>query len=124
MKRDARLYEFVQILRDGKLHTAEELAKRLGVSTRTVWRDMAMMAATGLPVTGERGLGYILRSPLMLPPTVLTADEVEALAQGLRHIEASEPHLARAARSLLHKIAVLLPQTDLTLEEGEEDPPA
>lgn len=113
MKRDARLYDIVQILRDGKLHTAEELALRLGVSTRTVWRDMAMMAATGLPVTGERGLGYLLRSPLMLPPTVLTPDEVEALATGLRHVEANDPALSRAAKNLLYKISTLLPQAKI-----------
>ena len=57
MKRDARLYDIVQSLRDGRLHTAAELGQRLGVSTRTIWRDMEMLAATGLPVTGERGLG-------------------------------------------------------------------
>ncbi|WP_112308919.1 helix-turn-helix transcriptional regulator [Pseudogemmobacter bohemicus] len=118
MKRDARLYDLVQILRDGKLHTAEELAASLGVSTRTVWRDMAMMAATGLPVTGERGLGYILRSPLMLPPTVLTPDELEALASGLRHVEAHDPALSRAARTLLYKISTLLPQAGIDPEEG------
>ncbi|MGA0539203.1 helix-turn-helix transcriptional regulator [Neotabrizicola sp. VNH66] len=117
MKRDSRLYDLVQILRDGKLHTAEELAGRLGVSTRTVWRDMAMMAATGLPVTGERGLGYILRAPLMLPPTVLTPDELDALATGLRHLEANDPARARAAKSLLYKISTLLPQANLPREE-------
>lgn len=122
MKRDQRLYEFVQILRDGKLHTAAELAARLGVSQRTVWRDMAMMAATGLPVTGERGLGYIMRAPLMLPPMVLTPEEVEALGAGLRHIEANDPLLARAARNLSYKIATLLPQADLG-EEDELPPP-
>ena len=86
MKRDARLYDIVQALRDGRLHTAAELAGRLGVSTRTIWRDMEMLAATGLPVEGERGLGYILRSPLMLPPTMLTPEELEALVEGLRHV--------------------------------------
>ena len=113
MKRDDRLFDLVQILRDGRLHTASELAAGLGVSTRTVWRDMSMMAATGLPVTGERGLGYILRAPLMLPPTVLTPDELEALASGLRHVEAHEPGLARAAKSLLYKISTLLPQAGI-----------
>lgn len=113
MKRDARLYDLIQILRDGKLHTAAELAERLGVSPRTIWRDMAMAAETGLPVTGERGLGYILRSPLMLPPTMLTPDELEALTQGLRYIEANDPQRARAARSLLAKVATLLPQAGL-----------
>lgn len=113
MTRDTRLHDIVQILRDGRLHTASELAARLGVSTRTIWRDMEVMAATGLPVTGERGLGYILRSPLVLPPTVLTAEEVEALAAGLRHVEATDPARARGARSLRQKIATLLPQADL-----------
>ncbi|MBP9183982.1 MAG: HTH domain-containing protein [Fuscovulum sp.] len=113
MKRDQRLYDLIQILRDGKLHTAADLAGRLGVSVRTIWRDMAMAAATGLPVTGERGLGYILRSPLLLPPTMLTPDEIDALAAGLRHVEATDPARARAARSLLAKVATLLPQAGL-----------
>ncbi len=116
MSRDTRLYELVQILRDGRLHTAAELAGRLGVSERTIWRDMAMMAATGLPVIGERGLGYILRSPLMLPPTMLTPDEIDALAAGLRHVEANDPARARAARALLYKIATLLPQAGIEPE--------
>ena len=55
MKRDARLYDIVQELRDGRLHTAAELATRLGVSTRTIWRDMEMLATSGLPVTGATG---------------------------------------------------------------------
>ena len=118
MKRDARLFDLVQILRDGRLHTAEEMAQRLGVSTRTVWRDMAMMAATGLPVTGERGLGYILRAPLMLPPTMLTPDELEALRAGLAHVEAHDPSLSRAAKSLLYKVATLLPQAGIDPEDG------
>jgi predicted DNA-binding transcriptional regulator YafY len=116
MKRDARLYDIVQSLRDGRLHTANELAQRLGVSTRTIWRDMEMLAATGLPVTGERGLGYMLRSPLVLPPTMLTPEELEALVEGLRHVGRDENPRARAARSLLYKIATLLPQSGIEVE--------
>jgi predicted DNA-binding transcriptional regulator YafY len=116
MKRDARLYDIVQSLRDGRLHTAAELARALGVSTRTIWRDMEMLAATGLPVTGERGLGYILRSPLMLPPTMLTAEELEALAEGLRHVAQEGNPRAKSAKSLLYKVATLLPQSGLEAE--------
>ena len=116
MKRDARIYDIVQALRDGRLHTAGELAKRLGVSTRTIWRDMEMLAASGLPVTGERGLGYILRSPLMLPPTMLTPDELEALVEGLRHVGQDGHPRAKAARSLLYKVATLLPQSGIEAE--------
>lgn len=113
MKRDARLYDIVQHLRDGRLHTAAELAERLGVSSRTIWRDMEMLAATGLPVEGERGLGYILRAPLVLPPTMLTPEELEALVEGLRHVSQDGNPRARGAKSLLYKIATLLPQTGI-----------
>jgi predicted DNA-binding transcriptional regulator YafY len=113
MKRDDRLYDLIRILRDGRLHTAAELAAELGVSTRTIWRDMAVMAATGLPVTGGRGVGYILRAPLMLPPMMLTQDEVDALADGLSRVAAGEGARARAARSLMAKVATLLPQAEI-----------
>jgi predicted DNA-binding transcriptional regulator YafY len=116
MKRDARLYDIVQELRDGRLHTAAELAARLGVSTRTIWRDMEMLAATGMPVTGERGLGYMLRSPLVLPPTMLTPDELEALVEGLRHVGQEGNPKAKAAKSLLYKVATLLPQSGIEAE--------
>ncbi len=115
MSRDQRLVQLIQILRDGRLHTAAELAQKTGVSVRTIWRDMAMMAATGLPVEGERGLGYILRAPLVLPPTVLTQEEAEALAEGLARIALDPTHpRARAARALLQRIATLLPQAGIT----------
>lgn len=115
MKRDQRLYDLVQLMRDGRLRTASELARAMGVSTRTIWRDMAMMAQTGLPVEGERGLGYILRAPLVLPPTVLTPEELEALVEGLRAMSENPDHpRTRPARSLLYKIATLLPQAGVT----------
>ncbi|PWE28239.1 helix-turn-helix transcriptional regulator [Pararhodobacter marinus] len=114
MNRDQRLYDLVQILRDGKLHTAAELAEAMDVSTRTIWRDMAMMAATGIPVEGERGLGYILRAPLVLPATALTPDEAAVLGEALRAIAGDEDHPRhRAAKSLLYKVATLLPQAGL-----------
>ena len=116
MKRDARLYDIVQELRDGRLHTAAELAVRTGVSTRTIWRDMEILAASGMPVTGERGLGYMLRSPLVLPPTMLTPDELEALVEGLRHVGQEGNPRAKAAKSLLYKVATLLPQSGIETE--------
>ena len=90
MRRTDRLYDLIQILRDGRLHRAQDMADRLEVSVRTIWRDMAMLSASGLPVEGERGLGYILRAPLVLPPTLMTADELEALVEGLRHVAEDE----------------------------------
>jgi predicted DNA-binding transcriptional regulator YafY len=111
MARETRLYELMQILRDGRLHRAADLAQRLGVSTRTVWRDMAALAESGLPVEGERGVGYILRAPLVLPPMVLATDELEALVAGLRG-QFDGPQ-GRAARAVLAKLATLLPQAGI-----------
>lgn len=114
MKRDKRLYDLVQVMCDGQLHTAAELAEQLGVSERTIWRDMGVMAASGIPVEGERGLGYILRSALVLPPTMLTQAEFEATITGLRHVARhSDENRARAARTMLDKLTTLLPQANI-----------
>ncbi|MFM7445695.1 MAG: helix-turn-helix transcriptional regulator, partial [Tabrizicola sp.] len=102
MRRTDRLFDLIQILRDGRLHTARDMADRLEVSTRTLWRDMATLIASGLPVEGERGVGYILREPVTLPPLTLTSDEVQALTLGLQLVtRGADPSLTRAAESLL-----------------------
>lgn len=118
MRRTDRLFDLIQILRDGRLHRAGEMAERLGVSVRTIWRDMATLMASGLPVEGERGVGYILRAPITLPPMILTGAELEALRAGVRMVaDGPDPALARAARMLATKIASVTPAPD----EAEED---
>ena len=111
MRRTDRLFDLIQILRDGRLHRASDMALRLGVSVRTIWRDVATLAASGLPVEGERGVGYLLRAPITLPPMILNATELEALRLGLRLVaQGNDPALARAARGLATKIAAVTPQ--------------
>lgn len=110
MRRTDRLFELIQILRDGRLHTARDMAERLEVSVRTLWRDMATLIASGLPVEGERGVGYILREPITLPPLTLTPEEVQALTLGLQLVtRGADPSLAAAAGTLFGKIAAVLP---------------
>ena len=110
MHRSDRLFDLIQILRDGRLHRAADLATRLTVSERTIWRDMATLMASGLAVEGERGMGYILRQPMTLPPMILTPPEREALRLGLRLVSAGgDEGLARAARSLAEKISSVTP---------------
>ncbi len=111
MRRSNRLFDLIQILRDGKLHRAADLARALHVSTRTIWRDMATLSASGLPVEGERGIGYLLRDPITLPPVALTREEFEALRLGMALVaSAADPGIARAAGSLRAKIAAVAPQ--------------
>ena len=110
MRRTDRLFDLIQILRDGRLHKASEIAQELEVSTRTVWRDMSTLMASGMPVEGERGVGYILRAPITLPPMILTSAELEAFRLGVRLVaEGADPGLARAARSLANKIGSVTP---------------
>jgi predicted DNA-binding transcriptional regulator YafY len=111
MRRTDRLFDLIQTLRDGRLHTARAMAERQEVSVRTIWRDMATLIASGLPVEGERGVGYILREPIDLPPLALTPDEVEALRLGVGLVaQGADPSLAPAATGLLAKIEAALPR--------------
>lgn len=118
MRRTDRLFDLIQILRDGRLHRASDISTRLGVSIRTIWRDMNTLMASGLPVEGERGVGYILRAPITLPPMILNAVELEALRLGLRlATEGADPTLAKAARALAKRIAAVTPAP--TQDEGD-----
>jgi predicted DNA-binding transcriptional regulator YafY len=121
MRRTDRLFDLIQILRDGRLHTAQDMARRLEVSTRTLWRDMATLIASGLPVEGERGVGYILREPITLPPLTLTPDEVDALHLGIHLVaQGADPSLGTAAESLRGKIAAVLPHSGRHQLEGDD----
>ncbi len=110
MRRTDRLFEIIQILRDGKLHRAQDIAQRLEVSVRTIYRDMDTLVASGIPVEGERGVGYITREAITLPPLTLTSEELEALNLGMAIVaEAADPDLKAAAQSLADKIDAVLP---------------
>lgn len=110
MRRADRLFEIVQYLRGRRLTTAAQLAQWLEVSQRTIYRDVADLAATGVPIDGEAGIGYRIRPDFDLPPLMFNHDEIDALVIGARFVESwGGPGLAQSARSALAKIAVALP---------------
>lgn len=112
MARSDRLFDILTVLRDGDLHTAQSLARRTGVSVRTLYRDMESLAASGIPVTGTRGTGYRLTHAVTLPPISLTTAELEALELGLAiAAEVADPQMRDAANSLADKLDAVLPQT-------------
>ncbi|WIY25415.1 helix-turn-helix transcriptional regulator [Parasedimentitalea psychrophila] len=118
MRRTDRLFDIIQILRDGKLHRAQDIADRLEVSVRTIYRDMDTLAASGVPVEGERGVGYMVREAITLPPLTLTSEELEALNLGMAIVaEAADDDLKKAALSLADKIDAVLPTS--TVAEAE-----
>jgi predicted DNA-binding transcriptional regulator YafY len=110
MRRADRLFDVVQRLRGGRLVTARRLAEMLEVSERTIYRDVADLMASGVPIEGEAGVGYIMRSGYDLPPLMFTKTEAEAMVIGLRMAAAfTGVRLAEAATEALVKIEAVLP---------------
>ena len=111
MRRADRLFEIIQILRRRKLARARDMAERLEVSERTVYRDIRDLMASGVPIEGEAGVGYILRGGYDLPPIMFDEEEIEALVLGARIVESwADPKLAQAAGQVIAKVESVLPE--------------
>ena len=112
MSRTQRLFDLIQILRGYRFPvTGARLATDLGISLRTLYRDIATLQGQGANIEGEPGLGYVLRPGFMLPPLMFTEEELEALVLGSRWVSArADLPLSKAARVALSKIAAVLPQ--------------
>ncbi|SNY94190.1 Predicted DNA-binding transcriptional regulator YafY, contains an HTH and WYL domains [Cohaesibacter sp. ES.047] len=110
MRRADRLFEIVQFLRGGRLLTAQALADRLEVSKRTIYRDILDLQASGVPIEGEAGVGYVLSSDYHVPPLSFTPDEIAALVLGARMVKAwASEDLKNAAEEALVKIDAVVP---------------
>ena len=119
MRRADRLMQLVQILRDGTLHRAGDLARATNVSLRTIYRDMETLAASGVPIEGERGIGYRVTAAITLPPLNLTMTEMEALHIGLSAVAHSEDaELSAAATSLTSKLDAVMPEDRSRAPQG------
>jgi predicted DNA-binding transcriptional regulator YafY len=111
MRRADRLFDILQHLRGGRLVTARRLAERLEVSERTIYRDIADLQASGVPIDGEAGVGYLLRAGFDLPPLMFSEAEIEAVAFGLRMAAAwGGARVAAAANEALVKVEAVLPE--------------
>lgn len=110
MRRTDRLFEILQLFRRGRVLLGRDIAERLEVSLRTVYRDIETLVASGIPIEGERGVGYVLREPIFLPPMTLTPEELRALHLGVEIVrQTGDGELAAAAESLVGKVAAVLP---------------
>ncbi len=113
MRRADRLFQIVQYLRGGRLTTARALAKRLEVSERTIYRDVADLIGSGVPIEGEAGVGYLMRAGYDLPPLMFSREEVVALVAGARMLRAwGGRAMAQAAEEALIKIEAVLPEPE------------
>lgn len=119
MRRADRLFELVQFVRGRRNTTAVQIAARLEVSLRTVYRDVADLQARGVPIEGEAGVGYRLRPGYTLPPLMFTRDEATALVAAVRlalpRLDAALEHAAEAA---LSKVLSVLPPASRAAAEA------
>lgn len=110
MRRADRLFQIVQHLRGGRLLTAKALAERLEVSPRTIYRDVADLIGSGVPIEGEAGVGYVMRAGYDMPPLMFPEEEIVALVAGARLLRAwGGLQMAAAAEEALVRIEAVLP---------------
>lgn len=107
---EMRLFRLFQLLDELRLRRsaipARILAGELGVSLRTLYRDIADLQAMGAPIRGEGGVGYVIEPGYFMPSLRLDEDELSALALGVRLVAArADPGMSEAARRAAAKIA-------------------
>lgn len=121
MNKAGRLLKLLTILRARRSAiVARSLAEQLGVSERTIYRDIQSLISSGVPVEGEAGVGYRLGTGATLPPLMFTEDEMTALILGVRMVQGwCDDELVSAAEAALRKICSVLP--DKTLHDRERE---
>jgi predicted DNA-binding transcriptional regulator YafY len=101
----------VMHLQGRRVVRAEELAGHFEISVRTVYRDIAALGESGVPICGEAGVGYSLMKGYHLPPVMLTAEEAMALFVGGEMVKQfSDASLGAPMSSALLKIRSVLPR--------------
>jgi predicted DNA-binding transcriptional regulator YafY len=113
MRRADRLLQIVQVLRrQSQPMTAQSIAQQVETSIRTIYRDIVTLQASGVPIDGETGIGYILRAGYDLPPMMFTRAELETIVLGMSMVrDRADAYLARASADVLAKISAILPET-------------
>ena len=111
MRRADRLFEIIQLLRRRPTVRARDISEALEVSERTIYRDIRDLMASGVPIEGEAGVGYVLRAGFDLPPLMFKEQEIEALVLGARIVESwADLELADAASDAIAKIEAVIPE--------------
>lgn len=113
MRRADRLFRIVEYLKARReAVTAVELGEELEVGVRTIYRDIADLKGSGVPLTGEAGVGYLLRPDYVVRPLLFDDEELDALALGAQMVQSwADPAMAQAARKALDKITAVLPDS-------------
>ncbi|MFJ5230455.1 helix-turn-helix transcriptional regulator [Kitasatospora sp. NPDC088391] len=108
----ARTLRLLTLLQSHRFWAGEELSTRLGVSARTLRRDVDRLRELGYPVEARRGVdgGYQLAAGAALPPLVIDDEEAVALAIGLQAAADGQVEgIAEASVRALAKVVQVMP---------------
>ena len=111
MRRADRLIKIVHFLRGRRRAvTAQQIAERFDICTRTVYRDIQDLMDAGTPIMGEAGVGYMVDKQYYLPPVSFDKDELEAISLGISMVRQwTDDAFAMKANQAFEKIQAILP---------------
>lgn len=121
MNRIDRLFAITTHLQARERVRAADLAAVFEVSTRTIYRDIAALSESGVPVVSLPGQGYALSEGYFLPPLVFSFEEAMALVLGGRMLAGhASADLANAAdRAVAKIVAIVSDETQCRLRDVE-----
>ncbi|GLX17083.1 MULTISPECIES: helix-turn-helix transcriptional regulator [Streptomyces] len=108
----ARMLRLLSLLQTRRTWSGAELAERLGVTLRTIRRDIERLRDLGYPVDATTGVagGYRLAAGTDLPPLLLDDEEAVAIAVALRTATSGVTGIQETAARALAKLEQVLPQ--------------
>ena len=114
MKRADRMFQIVNFMQGRRMAvTAERIANEFDVSVRTIYRDVQDLITSGVPISGEAGVGYLIDKSHCLPPMALEVGELETLMLGAAMVSTyTDETMAKSARGLIRKIKTVLGEKD------------
>lgn len=112
MRRADRLFRIVEYLKARReAVTGDELAREMEIGVRTIYRDVADLRSSGVPIVGEAGVGYLLSRDYLVRPLMFDVEELDALSLGAQMVDSwGDTSLARSARRAIDKITAVLPK--------------
>ena len=109
LNRFDRIVAILIHLQSGRVVKAQDLAERFGVSLRTVYRDIRSLEASGVPITGEAGVGYSLLEGYRLPPVMFTREEAGSFVAAEKLMQKfSDKTLGAYYESAMYKVKSVL----------------
>lgn len=111
MMQISRLFGIVYLLMEKKGMTAQQLAERFEVSTRTILRDVETLSMSGIPIYTSKGKGggIYLMDGFVLNKATISEEEQNQILAALQGMSSTEHY---SAETLLSKLGALFQKTD------------